>query len=74
VSTSLYDLSVASYLQTLGAVAGYLDKGLAHCTDKGIDTTEIVDSRLFADMLPFALQLVSVAASAGCAAARRIVP
>jgi hypothetical protein len=61
MSTSLYDLSVASYLQTLGAVAGYLDKGLAHCTDKGIDTTEIVGSRLFADMLPFAFQLVSVA-------------
>jgi len=61
MSTSLYDMSVATYLQTLGAVAGYLDKGLAFCTDKGIDTNEIVEFKLFEDMLPFRFQIVSVA-------------
>jgi uncharacterized protein len=61
MSTSLYDISVATYLQTLGAVSRYLDKGLALCTEKGIDTNEIVEFRLFADMLPFRFQIVSVA-------------
>jgi hypothetical protein len=61
MATSLYDVSVANYLQTVTAVAGYLDKGLAFCGEKGIDTSDIVESRLFADMLPFRFQIVSVA-------------
>ena len=59
--TSLYDMSVPSYLQTVTAVAGYLDKGFEFCTDKGVDVNEIVESRLFADMLPFRFQILSVA-------------
>ena len=35
MSVSLYDLSVASYLQTLTAISGCLEKGLAHCTAQG---------------------------------------
>ena len=42
---SLYEASVASYLQTLNAVAGFLDKGLAHFRDSHIDPEEIVESR-----------------------------
>jgi len=61
MATSLYDMSVASYLQTVAAVAGYLDKGLAFCATNGIDLNEMVESRLFADMLPFRFQIVSVA-------------
>ena len=60
MSTSLYDMSVANYLQTVSAVAGCLEKGLAFCTSMGIDASEIVESRLFADMLPFRFQIVSV--------------
>jgi len=30
MSVSLYELSVATYLQTTVAVTGYLDKGLAY--------------------------------------------
>jgi ABC-type Fe3+ transport system permease subunit len=30
MALSLYDASVANYLQTLGAVSGFLDRGLAH--------------------------------------------
>jgi uncharacterized protein len=58
---SLYDISVTSYLQTLGAVAGYLDRGSAHCEANGIDLDEIVETRLHPDMLPFRFQIVSVA-------------
>jgi len=61
MATSLYDLSVACYLQTLTGVAGYLDKGLAHCTAANIDLNELVETRLYADMLPFRFQLQSVA-------------
>jgi hypothetical protein len=60
VTISLYDISVASYLQALGAVAGYLDKGLGHCRDKGVDPGEIVETRLYPDMLPFRFQIQSV--------------
>lgn len=61
MAISLYDISAATYLQTLGAVVGFLDKGKAHCADNGIDLDEIVEARLFDDMLPFRFQLVSVA-------------
>ena len=61
MATSLYDMSVASYLQTVAAVAGYLDKSLSFCREKDINTSDIVETRLFADMLPFRFQIVSVA-------------
>ena len=61
MAISLYDLSVASYLQTLGAVSGFLERGLAHCRDNNIDPEEIVETRLYGDMLPFRFQLISVA-------------
>lgn len=61
MAVDLYDLTVASYLQTLGGVAGYLQRGLDHCRDNNIDPEEIVETRLWSDMLPFRFQLVSVA-------------
>jgi hypothetical protein len=60
MATSLYDLSVASYLQILPAVSGLLDKGLAHFTAAGIDANEIVQARLAPDMLPFSFQIEAV--------------
>ncbi len=61
MATSLYDLSVANYLQTLGGVAGILDKGLAHFTANKIDPNDIVEARLAPDMLPFRFQILSIA-------------
>jgi len=61
MAISLYDVSVASFLQVLGAVQGFLEKGLAHCKATGLDPESIVDMRLHDDMLPFRFQLVSVA-------------
>ena len=60
MATSLYDLSVKSYLQTLGGVEGFLDRGLSHFADNNIDPDEIIETRLFPDMLPFRFQLQSV--------------
>ena len=61
MAISLYDLTVASYLQTLGAVSGFLDRGGAHCQDNNIDPESIVETRLWDDMLPFRFQIISVA-------------
>ncbi len=61
MATSLYDMSVASYLQTVGAVGGFLDKGLAHCKGSNTDPAKFVETRLAEDMLPLQFQIVSVA-------------
>jgi hypothetical protein len=43
---SLYDATVANYLQILAAVGGYLEKSLTHFREKGIDSADIVETRL----------------------------
>ena len=60
MAISLYDATVANYIQTATAVAGFLDRGLAHCTDNGLDPEALVETRLFDDMLPLRFQIVSV--------------
>ncbi len=61
MATSLYDLSVACYLETLCGVDGFLASGLAHLTANGVDPNEVVETRLFHDMLPFRFQVQAVA-------------
>jgi hypothetical protein len=61
MATSLYDLSVASYLQTLGGVAGFLERGLDHFRENEIDPDVVVETSLFPDMLPFRFQIWAVA-------------
>ena len=58
--TTLYDMMVPSYLQTLGAAAGVLDKGAKHFAAAGVDPDTVVSTRLFDDMLPFSFQILSV--------------
>lgn len=57
----LYDVSVATFLQVLTGVSGFLDKGLAHCQAKNIDLKELVETKLAPDMLPFRFQVLAVA-------------
>ncbi len=61
MAISLYDVSVASYLQALRAVEGFLEKGKTACAEKGVDLNEVVETRLYPDMMPFRFQLQSVA-------------
>lgn len=61
MAISLYDLSVANFLQTVGAVEGFLAKAAAHFKDKGLDPNDVVEARLAPDMLPFRFQIQSVA-------------
>jgi hypothetical protein len=61
MSFSLYDATIANYLQILGATEALMTKSLAHFTEKGVDPAGIVESRLCDDMLPFRFQVISVA-------------
>src|ERR1700744_6100356 len=58
---SLYDATVANYLQILGSVGGYLAKSLTHFREKGVDPATMVEAKLAPDMLPLRFQIVSVA-------------
>jgi hypothetical protein len=60
MAISLYDLSVTNYLQTLGAASRFLDRALTHCTETGLDPEEIVEARIYSDMLPFRFQIQSI--------------
>jgi hypothetical protein len=57
---SLYEASVPGFLQALAAVSGFMDKGLAHCRESGVDPEAMVETRLYPDMLPFRFQIQSV--------------
>jgi hypothetical protein len=61
MAVSLYDLSVASYLQTVGGVTKVLERGRAHCEATGGDPEKLVETRLHPDMLPLHFQIQSVA-------------
>jgi len=61
MSISLFDVSVTNFLQVLNAVDNFLEKGLSHLNDNGVDLQEIVDTRLYPDMANFQFQVTSVA-------------
>ncbi|MDB5990605.1 MAG: hypothetical protein JWQ10_2008 [Herbaspirillum sp.] len=61
MTIALYDASALSYLQTLGAVSGFLEKGLAFCQENNIDPETVVETRVFPDMRPFRYQIQAVA-------------
>jgi uncharacterized protein len=60
MTISLYDASVAAYLQTLPSVSGFLARGLAHCRETGVDPEAMVETRLSPDMHPLRFQVQSV--------------
>src|SRR6266568_3024409 len=57
MATSLYDLSVPTFLQTVRAVAGCLQRAAKHCAETGADPDDFVHTRLIADMAPFHFQI-----------------
>ncbi|MFL6601379.1 MAG: DUF1993 family protein [Steroidobacteraceae bacterium] len=58
--TSLYDLSVPTFLQTVKAVGGFLGRAARHCAETGADPNDFVHARLFDDMAPFHFQYSTV--------------
>jgi uncharacterized protein len=55
--TTLYDATGPLFSQTLGAMEGILKRGRKHCEDAGIDLTEMLNSRIYEDMLPLRYQV-----------------
>lgn len=60
MNTFFYDMSVASYLQTLGAVAKVLERGETYAKENEIDLSTLTNYRLRDDMAPLTFQVVSV--------------
>jgi hypothetical protein len=60
MAISLYDVSVGSMVQTVGAVSAFVEKGRRWCAEAGINPDDVVETRLTADMFPFRFQLLSV--------------
>lgn len=57
MATSFYDLSVPTFLQTVRAIGGFLDRAVTHCAETGADPDDLVNARLFPDMAPFHFQV-----------------
>ncbi len=57
MATSLYELSVPTFLQTLRAVGGFLDRATKHCAETSANPDDFVNARLFDDMAPFHFQI-----------------
>src|SRR3984893_3222523 len=57
MAISLYDLSVPTFLQTVKAVGGFLDRAVRHCSETRTDPDAFVHARLFDDMAPFHFQI-----------------
>jgi len=60
MATSLYDMSIGSYLQMLGGAVTFLEKGASHCANNGVEPAEIVSTSLYEDMAPFHFQAVCI--------------
>ena len=61
MSITLYDATVARFLQTLKATENILQKGSEWCSETGFDPADAVAHRLRDDMLPLQFQIISVA-------------
>ena len=60
MTVSFYDISIGTWLQTLGGVIDFLEKGRTHCEANGIDLDGVVATRLYPDMHPFRFQIWAV--------------
>jgi hypothetical protein len=61
MSFTLYDALIPTYQQILGAVDGLLSKAEAYCAENNIEPGQIIQARLYEDMLPFSYQVSSTA-------------
>ncbi len=57
MAITLYDLSVPTYLQTMRAIGGCLDRAVQHCARTGADPEAFVTAQLVPDMAPFHFQI-----------------
>jgi len=60
MAISLYDLSVPTFLQTIRAMSGVLQRAARHCAETGTNLDDLVHARLIQDMAPLHFQIESV--------------
>ena len=60
MAATLYDLSVPTFLQTLRAFSGVMDRAAKHCAETGTGPESLVSARLYPDMAPFHFQIEAV--------------
>ena len=60
MSSSLYDVSVGTYLQMINSTINVLGKGAAFCQEQGVSTDTLVETKLIDDMANLHFQVVSV--------------
>ncbi len=60
MTTSLYSLSVESYIQCLESLSRVMAKGETHYLSENLDPNDILGLRLCDDMMPFKFQVLSV--------------
>ena len=60
MSVTLYQSTVASYLQIIPSILRCLDKGREFCAGKNIDRNEYVNTSLYTDMLPLHFHIVTL--------------
>ncbi len=69
MTISMYKASVPVLTRALNNMAAILDKAIAHCAEKKIDPSVLVNFRLTPNMLPFKAQVFIMTDQAkGCAA------
>jgi hypothetical protein len=57
MTLSMYQASVPSFVHFLNNLSAIIDKAEAHCAEKKIDPSILINFRLRPDMLPFARQI-----------------
>ncbi len=57
MATSFYDLSVPTFLQTVAAVGGFMDRAARYFEENAANLDDVVTARLYPDMAPFHFQI-----------------
>ncbi|WP_029043308.1 MULTISPECIES: DUF1993 domain-containing protein [Cupriavidus] len=69
MSLSMYEASIPVFLRAFGNLSAILDKGAAFAQAQGMDPSDLIQTRLVADMDPLPAQVQRASDSAkGCAA------
>ncbi|WP_454721208.1 MULTISPECIES: DUF1993 domain-containing protein [Cupriavidus] len=69
MSLSMYEVSIPVFLRAFGNLSAILDKGAAFAQAQGMDPSDLIQTRLVADMDPLPAQVQRASDSAkGCAA------
>lgn len=60
MAITLYDATVAAFIQTTAAIGQFLKRGRVHCEESAIDLTSVLGSRIHPNMMPFRYQVQAV--------------